>query len=1244
MNIRKTIRQAVSLMLVCCMVLPSTGCAEKKNNQAVIQTDAVVSFENDAPKVELTASSSCFKNSISETSLSISKLTGQDMESESAETVSSESATESKTYTENEASELTVSDVVYTDDKSISFVVSGDIDYDANYMLNIADDATITGNELNTFIEGTQFVQEITPIVNVESVRDCDENPVFEVTFQHGTVSPALDINDIYMEQSFSNLVIDKVVLTTGSVLTIYTKGTSENRRFEQGQIRFSPSVFLNYYSDVVAEVNVEKTGFHIDKDSLSFDNGTIRGKLLLTSGNLQKLPVISTDNSEVTVTSEEMIDDRTGVIVSISTNQTDIDAAYAEINGITLTIPAEYLSIGTEITETLNMPTATINTHIDSISEENAGYKATATLFANAGTIDNLSAEDVTISGDFSDAKVVECKSNDYGYEIIFTFNSEKGIDETTLNGTLQIADGKLLNNWKTVSAQSSCNLYYSTEGDRAEAGALDKIKAFWSEYGDTISTIPSVYSAAITALETFGVLESNEDAVNRKLDNIQGQLNSMQEDIKYVCQTVNKLNTLTSNVAVKFDQSGFETARDDWESDYKLLIDLQSKMDKYSELSDSYVDNWLENVKVIHMYKDEYGNLTYPVQNKTGVGYNQAQIKTTKDIPCKDIAATDMNGILSYLQSKQVHTVTFDNGVQGTLAGDNKTLTIVGNDDNISTAEYTREVVDALEFSDGTIITKCTKINAKSNAKEFALSDGTACYNLGEKVYRADNNQYIADYFTNAIVWDYNGKLLREVSDNFMDSIWNNNIAYERVLSDGSIDNNWLHLGDGVTTMYHVNCIVYLDGIAEIVDEGTTINTVTVEGKGTGYISGDGSVTFPDTNETATLTQKSHSYIVYADGTKTETNIVDESYENNADEIYEAFLLEMNYEIMNKEGMNTFDTTFNALCKKISGDDYLRSFFNTYYSLLSYIYNFDSQAESDKEDMRVIVEETLRKAQPLASLCQEFQGITIKNQRTLRSNYENAMEFTINTLDEDKYNHKTADGEAYCYVSEQNLKLYTLEAYATESTWKWYTEDTKKGKFGFGESGYSSSEYEENSKLKGYEARISIRAVGKKTRDVQGGGLRKNFDSAMSSDQMAVMSERAKLRDTTLHNDLLTVYGITDTKKEFTKVITTTSELKYKAGGTTKSIKASDLKGVSGSAEGKLEHIMGSSEGSTVTPRDSYDAYVQISGSVYDTLSATQYDDYNFGALVYFYTKKGYEEWCAYGNHAKYLLLSTN
>lgn len=1237
-------KRVISVILICGMLLPSMGCAGKKETQDALEAETAVSFREDGtPSVQLTTNYSCFKDSITEASITLQEITDTDGDDDSEESdqIDDDDDQEEPDQTEEdddeqEESALTVGDVVYQDDQTISFVVNGEIDYEASYMLVVAEDETTGGAGLTVFMNGTEFIQEIIAKTDVEELEGNGENPVIEITFQNGTISPALELSDIYMEQAFSGLTIEKAVLTTGSVLTIYTKGTLAGNVFEEGQIRFSSSVFVEYYKDVVASVKVEREAIYLDHESLSFEKGVIQGKLVLASGTWKGVPEIACDQAEVTVTAETLTKDESGVTVSFSTNETEADDAFAAVNGSTLTIAGKYLSTGKDVCAVISVPKATISTHVDTVTEEEDGYLATVTLFANAGTLEKLKTKNITVTGDYTDAKVTKCTANDYGYEVCFTFTSKKGIEETTLNGTLTIEDGLLVNEWGTASDQTSCKLYYSTEGDRAEGDTLDTIKALWAEYGDTISAIPSVYSAAITALETFGVLESNEAAVNRKLDSIQDQVDGIAEDVKYLCQTVNKINSLTSSSEVHFDKSEYNNALNTWKSNYALLTNLQYMLDRYQELSDSYVDNWLKKIKVIHVYEDEYGNLTYPVTGQSGRGYDKSSITNSYDVSCKDIKAADLSGILSYLQDKQVHKVTFDNGIAASMAGDGKTLTIPGVD---GTASYVTEEVDAVRFSDGTVSENVTK----GTVQTFQLADGTSCYVMNRKVYREEDSQYIADYFSYATVMNYNGKLLREVSNNFWD--YNENVPFERRLSDGSVDTVFVHIFDGVTTSYGVSCIVRPDGIAEIVATQGDTTEVTVEGKGTGIMHYDGSISFPETNEKASYIKNTHNYIEYADGTRMEASIVEESYENEADRFYEAFLLEMNYEIMNNEAMKSLDTVFYNLCAKISSDDYSQGFFDTYYTLLSYVYNFDSQTLTDKENMRVLVEETLRKARPLASLYQEFHGTTIKNQTTLTNQYTEAVDFILNTLDEEQYLHQTTEGEAYCYVNGKNLKLHTLEAYAYGENWNWFTSVSRMGNFGIAETGYRENFYtQDRGGFRGYEAGISMNT----NHNITGSHLNKNTSAALSSAELAVMSARAtKLRGTTLYQDILTVYGITDTKKELTKIVTSTSEMKVKAGGSIR-VSASELTGIAGSKDGVLEYVMCSDRtpavGDTKSPRGSYDAYVKLSGSVYDTATGTEYNDYSFGTLVYYYTRKGYEEWCAYGNHAKYLLLSTN
>ena len=253
-------KRVISVILICGMLLPSMGCAGKKETQDALEAETAVSFREDGtPSVQLTTNYSCFKDSITEASITLQEITDTDGDDDSEESdqIDDDDDQEEPDQTEEdddeqEESALTVGDVVYQDDQTISFVVNGEIDYEASYMLVVAEDETTGGAGLTVFMNGTEFIQEIIAKTDVEELEGNGENPVIEITFQNGTISPALELSDIYMEQAFSGLTIEKAVLTTGSVLTIYTKGTLAGNVFEEGQIRFSSSVFVEYYKDVV--------------------------------------------------------------------------------------------------------------------------------------------------------------------------------------------------------------------------------------------------------------------------------------------------------------------------------------------------------------------------------------------------------------------------------------------------------------------------------------------------------------------------------------------------------------------------------------------------------------------------------------------------------------------------------------------------------------------------------------------------------------------------------------------------------------------------------------------------------------------------------------------------------------------------------------------------------------------------------------------------------------------------------
>ena len=937
--------------------------------------------ENSTPVATMTAQESCFKKGISKSSITITKVereVAEDSTEAATETVQQENTTENADSANDTT--LVASNVTYTDDKNISFTVEGDIDYSAQYVISVDGDNTVSGDDISSYTSGTQFIQEIIPSVDVEKVSAADENPVFEITFKNGTLSPAFDGEKVYLEQGFSGLTIDKMMMTTDSVLTVYTKGTPGYLDFEEGQIRIAADNFLNYYNDVTASVAIERSDISLDYDSLKYENGTITADLSLSTGTFNGLPEMALTESDATMTADALSEDKATVTVSFVTDKQDIDEAFAVIDGAMITVPAEAVSYGHELAETISMPKAMLSSHIDVIEEKDSGYEASVTLSANAGELKDLSADDITISGDFADAKVIECTQSDYGYDIVFTFTNEKGIDENTLNGTLEIKSGHLINMWGTESDRNTCSLYYSTAGDRGLGQTLEQLQSLWGKYGDTISTIAavgskagSVYSTMISALQMFGVMDSENAELNGKLDSILSQLGDLQTQVSNVEDSIlRKVNSTSSETAVQIDQNSYNDAHTSWTNIEKALSDLQYKEERYKELSDSYIYNWNKS-KIIRVYKGSNGHLTYPSDRDQSRGYDMTNITDTYEVSCSGLNDNaTLEEIQQYLKEQQIHSVVFDNGVNATLGTDKTTLKIVDGD-AVKNAKYISENVDAVQFSDGTVVEGYEKVTQKL----LTMADGSLYYATEDgSVYRFDTNEYVGKYIDACEVALYaDGKWKK--------TYWTDDgglITKDGYKATGLFDHAYS------LRWFWQKVELEDDTIEEVksVDEKVMLNGVE-----TGILQDDGvSVTFPGSGKTATFTYNNHQYIEYEDGTRTETAIVDETYSgDNPDELFEALVLQMNYEVMNNSDMNGFDTTLTTLCSSIYGGNSTLTFFDAYYTLLSYTYNFDSQALDDKENMRALVAETLMIGKPIASLYQEFHGTTINNQKSLNT-----------------------------------------------------------------------------------------------------------------------------------------------------------------------------------------------------------------------------------------------------------------
>lgn len=517
----------------------------------------------------------------------------------------------------------------FIDSKHATFAVNTLSDY---YIIYVHKSATANGQ----YAAG--MCQNDTENVSVEistetiSLNSYELNPTFDIVIGGAVFAETIDSSLITFDAGFSGLIVTSAVRTTDTVLTIHTAGVLDGQ-YSSGDIQFGAGLIKGFDYPASLYIGINRAKAYADFTDVTFDNNVLSLALKLSGSTFKENPSITVSGKDGLRVSDVVLDEsKASATVKIAVTAENIAAAIEAVNGATLNLADTATDYNEAISVELVPSEASINASVDFI-ENTSGetYTATVVLMPSNGTLNDLAIGDITIAGEFTNAQVTSVAKTDAGTEVKFTFTTAKDIDDATFTGTLSVTAGKLTNLWGNASTLVSTDLYFCSEGDRADIA--DVVSGLWDTYGDKIKTFGSGASTALsvgkTILEMTGVIEST----NAKIDKVYNAVVSLQSDVTAIKNELNLVQERLVAMENTVDRTKYDSAASGWNDFYyKDFKSLRNKITNYNNIINSNLVRFLNGDMTVTLYYDTNGDITIPSKTDPTKSYRGVNIATAK------------------------------------------------------------------------------------------------------------------------------------------------------------------------------------------------------------------------------------------------------------------------------------------------------------------------------------------------------------------------------------------------------------------------------------------------------------------------------------------------------------------------------------------------------------------------------------------------------------------------------------
>ena len=467
-------------------------------------------------------------------------------------------------------------DITFTDESAAEFAAN-------HYVIYFKD----LGHLADVAVE----LPEITLTPDLAFVTPADHEIKLALTLAGSTFEDGISEKDIILSNAFAGMK-QKVVSSSENNLTLQLSGDlskNDAGAYQWGTVNVARSAIKDAYSTVSAKVEVKLDYSGLDASSLKLKGDKISADLkVYGSADVNSLTKDNIKVEGAVVETAEKKDDNTVALTLSAENVKSVNDFVDAVSGKKLTVDSYETEIA--LSQSKFYPV------FDYVEEDGKNLKLTLKLICFYGSFDKkLSTKDFSFSDELKDAKAESVKVDEDGItELIITVPANgQTADKLSINGTLTVAAGALVNAWgeKTANECSYTRDYSNellgkdvslntdtlleiqkyTRGKNTIFGQL----CYWGGVGG------QVFSIAKTVLEITGVIKSEHTqvmeqlaALDKKLDvvienqiKVIGMLDDLAKELKFAendqyKDDLDNLQYYAHNMELTFENAALEMA----------------------------------------------------------------------------------------------------------------------------------------------------------------------------------------------------------------------------------------------------------------------------------------------------------------------------------------------------------------------------------------------------------------------------------------------------------------------------------------------------------------------------------------------------------------------------------------------------------------------------------------------------------------------------------------------------------
>ena len=474
----KRFKQMLALLLAAVMVVSTlAACGEKKDDQPA-PTEAVAENFITATAVQF-SKSGAYTTTVTSDTVDLSGV-----KAEQIEVLYYDPSLNDAVATDDEAEpEIVRSKAEITSAKKsgkgweISFT-----DKDAAVNATTGYEVAFTGLEKSAYV--TVEFPKITLEQDLEHVTPADKQFKVSLSIEGSEFEDGITAEDISLGVAFENMEAE-VISASAKNLTVELKGELTRNiagAYQCGTVSVKPAVVKDGYADVTAEVPVTLETACFDASTLKFADGKITGDFKVYGvADADKLNKDNVKLEGATVEGVEKVDDNTVRLTLSAEGVKDVNGFVDDVSYGILTLDSYQTML--EVSQASFYPV------YDYVEQDGDSLKLTLKLYPSNGTFaDGLSADQITFSDDFEQAKAESITVEDGIATLILTLPAN-GMTEETLDviGTVELPEGAMVNLWGDKSSHECI----STRSYNAESLGRGWLGDLWGKIKDGASKI---------------------------------------------------------------------------------------------------------------------------------------------------------------------------------------------------------------------------------------------------------------------------------------------------------------------------------------------------------------------------------------------------------------------------------------------------------------------------------------------------------------------------------------------------------------------------------------------------------------------------------------------------------------------------------------------------------------------------------------------------------------------------------